>query len=608
MLRARRLVVAFAGLLFLLLFALTFRVAAIQLGLKDRAAARVANMTTKSLDVPARRGELLDRHGRPLAGSVAEVQVESFGPNIFCNRVDGQWKPRSPEDVATSIATIGATLGSILGPGTVDYATRLSDPRPVSHPLGAPTTDPDRIAALRAEEQNLAGRRGRLSRLDLRERWRRDHPWGAVGGNLLGWLRDDGTPGGGLELSLDGILAGADGRRVTRWDGYRELLPDDEPLPGVAPMAGRSVVLTIDAVLQAAVEEELKRVLEREQALAAVGVMVDVRSGDVLAMGSAPTLDPEDSSTWVGNGPRIGAAQMLYPPGSTFKPIMLATALEQDLVVPGEVIDCTRSPIWFGSRRVTDGRFAENRPLNLDEILIHSSNVGISQIMTRLVPEGQRGRPEQMAPLHDTLVRLGFRSRTQLPVPGESAGWFADLDDWTRNYSLTSLSYGYEVSVTALQMAAAIAALADGSYRAPRLIRGVLGEQGELLAAPASVPRPIWDAAHAAYVRRAMVRVVDHKRATYPDIGVPGVDICGKTGTASAEEPAAKAAGKEVHSFVALAPADDPQVALVVVVFHPGHARFSNQSAAPAASAILRRVLPYLGVEVTPSGLAALSR
>lgn len=591
---ARRLVVGLGYLLALLLVVLVFRVSAIQIGLHETAQDRFAAQTLRMRQMKARRGSLLDRHHRPIASSRPTIQVETYWRNLFQYREAGRWKDRPRGGAEQSIAGIAAALAPIVDKDPRDLEMMMRHEAVAQ--LGDPIKHPLRIEDIEYLRLNQAGKRGALSRVDLRESWEREYPWHDIAGNLLGWVRNDGTPGGGLEWSLDDVLSGADGVRLTRWDGFRELDADQgHALPAVEPLRGADVVLTLDMPLQSKVEEIVKEALREQEAQAVVAVVLDVPTGDILAFVSAPGINPEEPQQRLGEGARIGAAQLLYAPGSTMKPLMMASALQLGLVEKNERVDCSEGLVRFGRRVVRDSD-AERRPLTLREVLVHSSNVGMSSIMARLIPEGERGTADQFRPIFDILSKLGFGKATFLPLPGERAGHVTDIEDWTRNYTLVSVSFGYEMAVTAIQMAAAISSLSDGFYRLPRLVKAV-GHSEPYQPVPTSEPIPVFRPEIAETVRQWMVDVVDHKANSFSRIGIPGVEIAGKTGTVDIPGPQGKPP-RHVHSFVALAPANDPKIALAVVVFEPKHARYSNQSAAPAATAILKAALPYLGVEL----------
>jgi cell division protein FtsI (penicillin-binding protein 3) len=209
-------------------------------------------------------------------------------------------------------------------------------------------------------------------------------------------------------------------------------------------------------------------------------------------------------------------------------------------------------------------------------------------IFASLVPENDTTNTALMAPVHALLGRLGLGRKTGLPLPFESAGQVTPLKDWSRNYTLVSVSFGYELGATVLQMGAVVATLADGYYRPPRLVHSLRTAEGWQDRQPAA-PSPVFAPATAATVRNWMVKVVEQgsgKAALQA-----GVPVAGKTGTSFKEADRRK----ENHSFVALVPANAPRLALVVMLDDPQNGRYSSQTTVPAAGRILRKTLAYLG-------------
>jgi cell division protein FtsI (penicillin-binding protein 3) len=273
---------------------------------------------------------------------------------------------------------------------------------------------------------------------------------------------------------------------------------------------------------------------------------------------------------------------------------MMAAALELGLVTPSMRIDCSASRGRFGSNSIRDTK-PQERSLSPEEILIFSSNIGMANIFTRLVPPDQGRNTALMAPVRDKLLAFGFDQPTGVPLPFEAAGRVSPLKNWSRNYSLVSVSFGMELAVTPLQMAAAVAILGDGRYRAPRLVAAVRERGGAWQPTPRATPRPVFRRVHADLVRDWMVEVL--AVGLRGDALIEGVLVAAKTGTADdeAHKPF------ENHSFVALAPADAPQLALVVMVQHPQHGRYASQTTRPAALRALGRALKYLGISPGPS-------
>ncbi|MGQ0552137.1 MAG: peptidoglycan D,D-transpeptidase FtsI family protein [Planctomycetota bacterium] len=592
--RARRLTLIFATFLAFVLGGLLVRVAWLQLATGEAAAARQARLSQGSQRLLARRGALLDRHGQVLADSAQALQVTAYSPRITHNGS----RPRRATDVLNSIEGITTTLGPILNLPASEIApalvARRADGRGLSTRIGRPVSDSESIDQLLAEQ-----RPGRpLARLEFEPSWVRRHPGGTVAGNLLGLVLADGQGGSGLELGLQQHLSlGVDGRLPFRAGvaGFRVANPD---APDLDPLDGVDVELTIDMALQRMVEEELGLGCQKLSAVGGAAVLLDVQTGDILAMASAPSLDPQEPRTWSDAAQVIRPVQTVYSPGSTWKPIMLAAALDLGLVRPDERVNCSpeRGRIPGRSKPVRDTHPTTGE-FSLKEILIESSNVGMANILIRLVEESRPKDTAAMAPLYQILRGLGVGTRTGVPIKAEAAGSLTELSTWTRPYSLVALSFGHELTVTPLQMAAAAATLAQGVHRTPRLVRAYLDDQGRRLEAPFGAAVQVLSPTACDWVRYWMQAVVEEGQAG--SAKVPGVSVAGKTGTTvhetemSAHDPRKK---RETHSFIALAPAQAPRVALVVVIEQPRGHRYAAQTVAPVTGAILRRALPYLGL------------
>lgn len=569
--RALRLARALGLLLFLGLAGLAVRLTWIQVRLHEQGLQRMQSQSTRREVLPARRGSLFDRHGRLLAGDVAGVRPWVLPRNV---RPAG-----TPAEVRARLESIADYLAPDVGLAHDDLMARLIGDRWIS--LGRAVADPVVIERWESE------RGGLLRGVDLQPASSRRNPWRALAGNVIGFVDHEARGVAGLEQGLDARLTGTPGERTLRVDHRGRELAEDG-LPFRLPQHGEDVTLTLDAQLQRVLEEELARGCENVSAQRGMGVLLDPRTGDVLAMASLPTLDLDDDSQRPRDAVVCGPVQEVYAPGSTLKALMMAAALELGLAHPEEPpVDVSDGR--FGGRRIRDTH-PSDVPLTLEEILVESSNIGMARLLTRIVPPDRPNDTEAMRPVFDTLRALGFGQRTGVPLPAETAGLVTRLPEWKRNYTLASVSYGQEIGVSALQMAAAASSLADGVRRSPRLVASPRDAAG---GAHPSGTR-VFRREHVDQVRGWMARsVAEGSCQELIDLGVP---IAGKTGTADDEANP----GAEVHSYCALVPADDPVLTLVVVIRDPQGVRYSSESAAPTAAAVLRRALPYMGHPLTP--------
>lgn len=601
--RARRLVTGLGVVLGLLLLALAARLAQLQLH-EHRAFAGIQwERSHRVREVAARRGAILDRFGRPLSTSVEAFEVWVWPPSLY-EALSAAARRQDPRPTEEPEAAYEARLFARV---RVDYeaalrplAERLAlwtrsepaavlarlrhDPsvEPRYRRIGEPAWDPTVTSELLASK-----RRGELPGCDVERTWVRREALATVGRTLLGKVGHDGAGVGGVEQGLEALLAGQAGqRRYTVDHRGREVVHLDDGLLAL-PRDGADVVLTIDAAIQQIVEEEARAALVAQRARWVSAALIDVATGDVLALGSATEDDARLAL------PALAPLQHQYPPGSTLKPVMMAMALDLGLVRTHERISCEGGVARFGGRVIHDSHPVDH-PLTPREILVESSNVGMARVLARLVPSGTSRAEARtlMAPVHERLCALGLGARTGLPFPAERAGQLTPLGSWLRDYTLLSLSYGQELAVTGVQHAAVVAALADGMYRPPRIVRAWRGPDGVLAGEPVAPPRRVLSEAHCELVRAWMADAVRENR--YADAFDVGLVVGGKTGTGDREEPSER--GVVCASFVALAPADRPQLALAVAVDRPREARWASDVAVPLAAAILRRVVPYRGL------------
>ncbi len=588
MLRARRLVYVFSAFLMLALGGLLLRLAWLHVaGSADALERRDHLADGASLEL-ARRGALHDRHGQVIADSVEELRVTSYARDITH---EGR-TPRPAEDVARSVQVISTRLSPLLRLPPDRIAPQLvktgDDGRPVQGYVGDPVTDPAAIDAL------LAAQDGDLRRIGLESRWERRDPIGAAAGNLLGIVNFEGHGAFGLETGLDKVLScGVDGRYPQmKLGSFRVADAGRDP---VASLSGYDVELTLDTVVQRILHEELVDGCTRLHAVGGSAVMLDVATGDILGIDSAPGLDPTDSRTWTKEAQVFRPTQTVYSPGSTFKPVMLSMALDLGIVKPDEHLDTSAARGIFGTRHVTDTHPIHG-PASLEDIIVASSNIGMSNILTRLVPVGRGERPRADA--------------ADLRAPGAARRAVADRCAAARRVGRPADAAGpvdpqLHAGLGLLRPRDLGHAPADGLHRRlagrrplapPAAGLGLHGRAGHRVEMPTEAPVPVFRPETVDLVRGYMRSVIDKGQAK--TAAVPGLSVAGKTGTTVPDHPArpGEPPAREVHSFIALAPADKPVIALVVVIDGPQGFRYAAETVAPVTGAILRRALPYLGI------------
>jgi cell division protein FtsI (penicillin-binding protein 3) len=417
------------------------------------------------------------------------------------------------------------------------------------------------------------------------------YPNRELAAHVLGF---EGVDGGleGVERAFNEALAGTPGRAVVGRDALGREVVTEAILQ--KPVPGHGVMLSIDRTIQYLAERELDAAWRRTQAKAAMVVVLEPRTGDVLAIAIRPTFNPNafldvrSPDHW-----RNRAVTDPFEPGSTFKVILAAAALEEGVVRPDD-------RIWAENGRITIARttirdWKKLGWLTFAEVLQHSSNVGAIKVGLAL------GRERY----HRYMTAFGFGAPTGIGLAGESRGQLREPQRWS-GLSLPTMSIGQEVSVTALQLVAAFGAIANGgTLMQPRLVRALFDAEGR--ETRRFEPRAVRQAISPA-TARTLTRLLSQVVAagTGRLAAIPGYEVAGKTGTAQKPDPVTRRYSRNpgVLSFVGFAPADDPRLVMLVMLDEPRNERWGSEAAAPIFSAIGGEVLRYL--EVPPRDEAPL--
>ncbi len=511
------------------------------------------------IEMPAERGEIYDRRGVALAMS---SRVESIA--VFAEKVG------DPELIAPMIAQATgvsqATVRRELGKKGFRWIKRLAEPR-----------ETDRLRAM-----NIRG-------VHFEEASKRYYPKGSAAAHLLGYVSIDQKGQGGLELRYDDLLRGRSGKRQVSVDADGE---EYEFQIVEAPIPGADLFLTIDERIQAAAEDSLRRAISETRARAGSIVVLDPHTGDVLAMASRPTFDPnvrprrgtkKELEAELGRRSNY-AVSHLYEPGSTFKIVTVAAALEEGLARPEEVIDCRDGWIYVGRRRIRDHK--KFGPLTVTDILARSSNVGVIKLGQRL----EAGR------LRDYVRRFGFGEKTGVELPGESAGLVWPLKQW-REGSVASVAMGHEIGATPLQMAVATAVIANGGYWVkPRLVDSIRDASGQIQRLEPSERKRVISAETAAKLRAMMEQTV--LTGTGRLASTPGYRSGGKTGTAQMIDPDTGAYSHDLYmaGYTGFAPLNDPAMAAIIVLEAPRGKYYGGATAAPVFPELAAQTLRFRDV------------
>jgi cell division protein FtsI (penicillin-binding protein 3) len=488
---------------------------------------------------------------------------------------------------------------------SIEAASAFVDPRELSEPTSAARR---LVKVVGGDSEDLAER---LSRDDRRFVWvarqlepetvrrlrdleidglrfvqesKRAYPLGRLAAPVLGFVGVDPNGLAGVELSYDTAVAGREVRRPVLRDARQgRKLYDDFSQPEAEP--GADLHLTIDSSIQHVAERELAAAIDSHGAKGGSLVMLDPSSGAVLAMVSYPGFDPNEYQRAQPSHLTNIPVQHAFEPGSTFKLITAAAALEAGVVDPLDRFHCGNGGIDFKGKYIRDHKSFGD--LSFSEILAYSSNVGAIRVGVQV---GEKR-------LYEMIRAFGFGAKTGIDLSGEATGTLYPLDQWHKR-ALAYTSFGQGLSVTPLQLASAFAAIANGGtlYR-PYVVAAVGSDrEAESSRRPQVAGRPI--STHTARtLERILERVVEDERGTGKHAAIPGYRVAGKTGTAEKAGAGGYVEGKYVASFVGFAPARDPAVVCLVVIDEPSGARYHGGDA-PAAvfSRVVRHALLRLGV------------
>lgn len=519
------------------------------------------NQQLEAFPLPTQRGRIFDRAGRPL---VTNVEAES----VFA-------VPRAIPDRRAFARRVAPLLE--LNPQEVE---RRLEPGLYFAWLRR-RVSPQTAAGLRA--LRLDGQVG-----FLREE-RRAYPNGTLAAHLLGFVGVDNQGLAGVELAYDFTLRGRPGRAVTGRDAVGRPLVETQRL-AAPPVDGADLVLTIDQVVQHIAERELQKGVQKSGAARGMVLAIDPRTGEVLALAAVPSFDPGafqrvPPRRWV-NRP----ISEVYEPGSTFKVITVAAALDAGRATLAERFDCPPS-LQVGPHRIRDVHRYCTTTQTLTDIIRYSSNVGAAQVAARL------GRKT----FYDYIRRFGFGAPTGIDLPGEARGIVRPPQEWL-GPSLHTIGFGQGISATPLQLLVAASALANGGVLVrPHVVRMVRDREGRLLQGVGTPPgRRVVSPEVAAAVVRMMVRAVED--GTGKLAAVPGYVVAGKTGTAQIPAPeGGYLEGRYIASFLGFAPVPQPRLAILVVLEEPRGAYFGGTVAAPVFRAIAEAALWYLRVPPSAS-------
>ncbi len=509
----------------------------------------------RSILVP--RGVIYDRHMDELATSVT-VSTAAAEPRRIPN-----------------VAVAARNLAEILDLNPHELLSRMTNPSRQAFLVIQRRIDPE--AEKRIEALGIDG-------VYMIDESMRVYPNRELACHTLGFVNMNGDGGEGLELQYDKVLKGTVGLFSFDIDAHRRSFRVSVDKP---PAQGHSLVLSIDKLIQYVADRELTAAVKKAQARAGTVIVMESETGRILALSNYPQYNCNTYNEYGPDHWRNRAITDAFEPGSTFKVVVAAAALEAGLTHPDELIDCQMGSITLGNHVFHDHK--GYGLLSFSQILEHSSNVGAAKLGLRL---GQQR-------LYQALRDFGFGSKSNVDLPGEISGLVRDWHEWS-GLSIGAISFGQEVGVTSMQILTAINAIANGGYRVrPSVVDRIIDENGDLVKVYTSERLRLMSPRTAEAVCNAFEGVV--LRGTGRRAALEGYRAAGKTGTAQKIVDGRYSNNKYVSSFIGFAPLPNPRLTILVQIDEPKGAHYGGEVCAPVFQKIAQEALLQLRVPPDPN-------
>ena len=526
-------------------------------------AAAALDQRLKTKPIPAIRGSIVDTTGQPLATTVEARDVTA------------------DQTLIADPAAVGAALAPILGVDAGVLSNRLTGTRRYMYiAKGLSPATWREIEALR------------LPGIFSEQTQRRMYPGGDLAANVVGFVGADGKGLGGIESSQQTLLAGKAGTQTYERGAGNRIITTSDTGSSTDAIQGSSIQLTIDRDIQLVAQRQIARQVAATRADSGTVIVLDPRSGHVLAMATAPTFDSNAAGSFDDSVRGNRVVSEVYEPGSTSKVMTMSAIVDQGKANAGSAFTIPGT-LKRGGKVFHDDVAHGTWHLTLAGVLAKSSNIGTILASERI------GKSK----LYDYLKAFGIGDKTNVGLPGESAGLFPALENWSPT-TFPTVAFGQGLSVTSLQAASVFATIANDGVRVePRIIQATIAPDGTVTptAAPKSVQ--VVKPATAKQIRLMLEGVVG-KGGTAPKAAIPGYRVGGKTGTAQWVDPKCNCYnGGVVSSFIGMAPADNPQLVVAVSLVNPHNGRWGGQIAAP----VFKRVMTY-GLQarsIPPTGKTA---
>jgi len=561
-------------IIFILIFFLFFaaRLIQIQAFQANDYRAKAANEMETTRAIPAARGEITDINGVAFARSVSAINVV----------VDQTQVTNAAATANFAAPILGMTVAQVQSAisGTKRYSMVARNAKPAVWRSLSEAIDTHN-AALTKENFDK-----RILGFFAERNYIREYPSGSLVSSLVGFVRQDGIGATGLESSMNSLISGTDGR-------YSYARGLGAEIPGsqneiIAAKKGTTVRLTIDRDVQWVAANAIQEAVSKARALSGTVIVMDPKTGQILAHATAPTFDPNNTKSVSPSLMRNPSVQDVYEPGSTGKIMTLAAALEEKKITPETVLTVPYS-IKRGGDTFHDHERHPVQRLTTSGILAVSSNTGTIKIGEMLSNET----------LHDYLTKFGIGVSTGSGLPGESKGLFRPVSDWSGTTAPT-VAFGQGYSLTAMQATSIFATIAnDGVRVSPTVIAGTSDASGKFTAASSRTMQRVVSAQTAQQLRIMMESVVSGQ-GTAPSAAIPGYRVAGKTGTAMRYDSGCGCYSGYTASFIGFAPADAPKYVISVTIQDPKGAHYGGSLGGPVFKKVMTFVLQ--SEHVAPTG------
>jgi cell division protein FtsI (penicillin-binding protein 3) len=559
---------------------LTVRLLQIQVIGRNHYQAMADRYHVRSITLPAHRGQIRDRNGELLAinSDAASVSVD---PSFYWDQ--DKWatvrKGGKRVKVAPDKDAAARAIAEVLGMQYADVRPKLD--RKTKYVALKRRVTLDTARRLQAAE---------IPGLRIDDELKRMYPMGSLAAHVLGGTGSDGTGLGGLEMKFNSILARKDGVEVQEVDRKGRIIPGTLRSER-EPQDGANIVLTIDTRIQQVAERELAKACETYKAVGGTATVMDPNTGEILALANYPRYDPNRMGDYPPDAWRNRAVTDLYEPGSTMKALVAAAALNENVVNLTQRFSCP-GYLKLGTHTVHDiyegpGSFGM---LNLGEILMHSSNVGMSHVGLRL------GRDK----LDEYVRAFGLLGDSGVELPGEPRAWLPATSKWDKHFTAT-ISFGQSVNFTALRLATAYSAIANGgTLMRPHIVKRIEWPEssrrpGEVEEAKPDAVRRVISEQTARSITELLKGVVED--GTGKPAKVRGYDLVGKTGSAQKVIPGkGYSKDKFIGSFIGFLPANKPRAVILVTIDEPKGSHWGATTAAPVFREVARQAVWYLRI------------